>query len=193
MVANTMNFSFYSEGKSILEINECKSRAVTTVYHSFSTEDRANSLIKQVRKTNNIIEFNYYGPVYVQVEAKTGTIAWRKKDEAKKIGYGYDQYFPSKIRYEVEGTKLKVQVFPLRKSKLENVDVKFNELYYSAVVTFEEMGIYDALNCERGDFFVEHQSVKGEQPEIFFSFDVTQNLFRLTNYSNRIAKRNICL
>lgn len=32
----------------------------------------------------------YYGPVYVQVEAKSGTIAWRRKDQLKKIGYGYD-------------------------------------------------------------------------------------------------------
>lgn len=67
VVNGNMNFSFYSEGKSVMEINECKSRAVTTVFHSFSTDDRVNSEIKQVRRSNNIIEFMYYGPVYVQM------------------------------------------------------------------------------------------------------------------------------
>jgi len=80
VVQKLMNFSFYSEGKNILEINECKSRAVTTILNSFTTTDKANSEIKQVRKSNNIIEFLFYGPVYVQVYAESGTIAWRRKD-----------------------------------------------------------------------------------------------------------------
>jgi len=80
MVSSTMNFTFYSEGRNVLEINECKSRAITTVFHDFSTADRMNSEIKQVRKANNIMEFQYYGLVYVQIEAVSATIAWRKKD-----------------------------------------------------------------------------------------------------------------
>lgn len=70
-----------------------------------------------MRKTNNIIEFMYYGPVYVQVEAKSGTIAWRRKDQVKKIGYGYDEYFPSKIRYGISDGKLKVEVYQLTRSQ----------------------------------------------------------------------------
>ena len=98
-VKGVTNFTFYSEGKSLLEINECKSRAVATVYKSFDTTSRLNSPVRQVRRTNNIMEFTHYGPVYLQVQAKSGTIAWRRKDELKKLGYGYDQYFATKLRY----------------------------------------------------------------------------------------------
>lgn len=50
----------------------------------------------------------YYGPVYLQVQAKSGTIAWRRKDEQKKIGFGYDQYMPSKLRYSKEPNGLTI-------------------------------------------------------------------------------------
>lgn len=50
-----MNLSFYTEGKSLIEINECTSRAVTTVSSNFKEVSGTNSDIKQVRKTNNII------------------------------------------------------------------------------------------------------------------------------------------
>ena len=49
------------------------------MYRSFTT-NRANSEIRQVRKMNNIMEFMSYGPVFLQVKSKGGTIAWRKKD-----------------------------------------------------------------------------------------------------------------
>ena len=47
------------------------------------------------------MEFMHYGPVYLQVKAKSATIAWRKKDPLKKLGYGYDVYMPSKLQYDI--------------------------------------------------------------------------------------------
>ena len=62
-----MTLTFYAEGKSLIEVNECRSRAIVSISHSFNTLGGINSEIRQVRKTNNIIEFNYYGPVYLHV------------------------------------------------------------------------------------------------------------------------------
>ena len=50
----------------------------------------------------------YYGPVYLQVQASSATISWRKKDERTKVGFGYEQYTPSKLRYAAEGNVLNV-------------------------------------------------------------------------------------
>jgi hypothetical protein len=36
MVAGESNFTFYAEGKSVVEINECQSRAIATVSDSFT-------------------------------------------------------------------------------------------------------------------------------------------------------------
>jgi hypothetical protein len=55
MVSKEMNLSFYAEGKNLIEINECTSRAITTISNSFNNMGGLNSEIKQVRKTNNII------------------------------------------------------------------------------------------------------------------------------------------
>jgi hypothetical protein len=52
----------------------------------------------------------------VQVNATSGTIAWRKKDEAKKTGYGYDEYYPNKLSYDIADKKLKVVVYGLKKN-----------------------------------------------------------------------------
>jgi hypothetical protein len=180
MVVGTMNFTFYSEGKSILEINECKSRAVTTVYHEFSTSDRVNSQIKQVRRTNNIVEFMYYGPVYVETQAKSATLGWRKKDEEKKLGYGYDQYYPSKLRYEylpVEG-QLRVTVFPLSRSTTNEIFVEFPELTYTVYLAAEEMNLYEAINCENGVYAVKSKTEKGRPEFVEFIFNVSYGLFR---------------
>lgn len=55
MVSKEMNLSFYAEGKHLIEINECTSRAVTSISNSFNSLGGVNSEIRQVRKTNNII------------------------------------------------------------------------------------------------------------------------------------------
>jgi hypothetical protein len=69
-----------------------------------------------VRKTNNIIEFSSYGPVYVHIQSKSSTALWRPKDELTRRGYGYDEYSTNKIRIEKLGNKqLKVDVYPLKK------------------------------------------------------------------------------
>ena len=64
------------------------------------------------------MEFMYYGPVYLQVKADSSTIAWRKKDDAKATGYGYDAYMSSKIHYEINTPKneLNIEVFHLNRS-----------------------------------------------------------------------------
>jgi hypothetical protein len=43
-----------------------------------------------VRKTNNIIEFNHYGPIFLNVQAISATISWRKKDIETGEGTAYD-------------------------------------------------------------------------------------------------------
>ena len=75
-----MNLSFYAEGKSLIEINECKSRASTTISKSFNNLGELNGDIRQVRKTNNIIEFTFYGPIYVHIQSESSTALWRPKD-----------------------------------------------------------------------------------------------------------------
>jgi hypothetical protein len=151
MVSKEMNLSFYAEGKSLIEINECTSRATTTISHSFNNMGGINSEIRQVRKTNNIIEFNYYGPVYVNVKADSATIAWRKKDDLSKRGLAYDEYTNNKIRIEKDGKLLSVKVFPLKKVT-DKPSVSFTTVEYTAYIAKEEMNLYDAMNCNNGKY-----------------------------------------
>lgn len=107
-----------------------------------------NSQVRQVRKTNNIVEFMYFGPVYVQVQAKSGTVSWRKKNDATKAGHGYDYYTSSKLRYEFSQFEpgLKVEVFKL-KQIVEESPIKFKKLTYTVYIAAEEMNLYEAINC----------------------------------------------
>lgn len=80
LIKDSMNLSFYAQGKSIIEINECTSRASTTISKNFNNLGELNGDIRQVRKTNNIIEFTHYGPIYIHIQSKTSTVLWRPKD-----------------------------------------------------------------------------------------------------------------
>ena len=75
------------------------------------------SQVRQVRKSNNIIEFVHYGPVYVQAYSQGSTIAWRRKQIKGNIGYAYEQYQTNKIRYYIVEDKLRVEVYQLKKTQ----------------------------------------------------------------------------
>ena len=74
------------------------------------------SQIQQVRKSNSIVEFTYYGPVYIHIEAKSATVMWRHKDQLTGKGTGYAEYSANKIRIDkTTDTMLNVEVYPIRK------------------------------------------------------------------------------
>lgn len=81
LIVNEQNLTFYSEGKNIIEINECKKRAILSISSEFKNLAEISSEIKQIRKTNNIIEFTYYGIVYIHAVSEAASIIWRKKNE----------------------------------------------------------------------------------------------------------------
>jgi hypothetical protein len=55
-----------ANGSTILEVGECSGRAILSISKDFSSVHEIGSEIKQFRKSNNLIEFNFIGPVYVQ-------------------------------------------------------------------------------------------------------------------------------
>ena len=177
MVAKEMNLTFYAEGKSLIEVNECRSRAIVSISHSFNTLGGISSEIRQVRKTNNIIEFNYYGPVYLHVEAASATVAWRKKDDLTKLGRGYDEYTSNKIRLDRNGNDLKVEVFPL-KQLADKPTVTLTNVDYTAYLAEEEMNLYDAINCNHGTYLQKTSASNNQDGSLSLSFDVLPCLFR---------------
>lgn len=130
-----------------------------------------NSDIKQVRKANNIIEFTYYGPVFIHVEASSATISWRKKDEMTGQGFGYDEYGTSKIRIDKTSGFLSVEVFPL-KLLVSKPQVTFEYVNYTSYLAEEEMGLYDAINCHNGTYLTEAIATNSETKSIILRFKV---------------------
>jgi hypothetical protein len=154
---------------------------MTMISHSFNSIGGLNSNIKQVRKTNNIIEFNYYGPVYINVKADSATLAWRRKDELTLQGFGYDEYTSNKIRIDKEGNILTVEVFPLKKI-IEKPKVSMKNVEYSAFLAEEEMNLYDAMNCNNGAYLSKSISSNAEDKSLILSFEVQLSLFRSIKY-----------
>jgi hypothetical protein len=106
--------------------------------NSFTTTDKANSEIKQIRKSNNIIEFLFYGPVYINIVTNSSTIAWRRKDEQKKLGYGYDEYSPNKLRYSLVDGTLKVVIYGLKRNgNIAKPMIDFGKSNYTAFLAEE--------------------------------------------------------
>lgn len=92
LVKGEVNLTFGSDGRNILELNECNGRAITSISSEFNSLGALTSEISQARRTNNIIEFYYYGPLFINVKMEKGTISWRKYDGSLNVGTGYDQF-----------------------------------------------------------------------------------------------------
>lgn len=176
MVSNEVNLTFYAEGKTLIELNECKSRAVVSISNSFNNLGGINSEIRQVRKSNNIIEFQFFGPVYVHVQASSATVAWRKKDELKKLGFGYDDYGSNKIRIDKVESQLQINVFPLKKLS-EKPRPVLSEVEYTAFLAEEEVNLYNAMNCFDGTYLSKsYKSNYNEDKNLKIGFEVTHLL-----------------
>ena len=95
----------------------------------------------------------YYGPVYININTTSGTIAWRSKNEQKKLGFGYDEYSPNKLRYSVNGDYLEVAIYGLKRNgNIAKPMVDFGQSNYTAFLAEEEMNLYDAINCANGTY-----------------------------------------
>lgn len=113
IVKGQNNLTFGAEGKTIIELNECFSRANAEIFSEFNSMKSTTSEIKQRRKNNNIIEFYHYGPVYIKAQSEKATMRWLNVDEGEKIGLGYDQYKSSSIRVIKLGDVIEVNAEPI--------------------------------------------------------------------------------
>lgn len=57
-----------------------------------------SSVIKQRRRSNNIVEFYGYGAVYIKIKAEKATFRWISVNEAENRGLGYEDFKSSWIR-----------------------------------------------------------------------------------------------
>ena len=55
-------------------------------------------MIKQRRKSNNLIEFYHYGAVFINARTTKATYRWLEYNEVEKRGIGYDEYESGSIR-----------------------------------------------------------------------------------------------
>lgn len=106
--------TFGAEGKSIIEINECKSRATTEIFSEFHNMKSTSSEIKQRRKSNNIIEFYHYGPVYIKIASEKATLRWISVNETSGAGQGYDDFKSSWIRVVKSGDSIEITADPIK-------------------------------------------------------------------------------
>ena len=168
-----MNFSFYAEGKTLIELNECQSRAIATISTSFNDITAINSEIRQVRKSNNIIQFSHFGPIFLNVQAISATISWRKKNLDTGEGTAYDLYTNNKIRIDKVGNELKVEVFPPKKIT-KDPKIKLSNINYKVFLAEEQSNLYNAMNCNNG-VYLERQAatiVYDENDSVMVFFEV---------------------
>lgn len=67
LLTRPTNITFGSKGASILEVDECSTRSVISISSTFNDLHTSDSEILQVRRANNLVEFNHWGPVYVHI------------------------------------------------------------------------------------------------------------------------------
>lgn len=73
-----------------------------------------SSEIKQRRKSNNIIEFYHYGPVYIKIASEKATLRWISVNETSGAGQGYDDFKSSWIRVVKSGDNIEVTADPIK-------------------------------------------------------------------------------
>ena len=94
---------------------------------------------------------------------------WRKKDELTKQGFGYDEYSSNKVRIDKEGDMLTVEIFPLKKIA-EKPKVSLTSVSYTAFIAEEEMNLFDAMNCNNGQYLSSSISSNTEDKPLKLSF-----------------------
>lgn len=96
LLTHPTNITFGSKGTVVMEVDDCGSdRSVISISSSFSDLHTADSEITQIRRGNNLIEFNYWGPVYIHIWTPGTRFRWRNKDIYKESGLGYEKYAAS--------------------------------------------------------------------------------------------------
>lgn len=78
-----------SQGKGIIEVDQCGSRSQLFLNSKYQDINNMNSKITQRRIGNNLIAFDNYGPVYLNTESKDYvTLRWRNyKYQGNGRGY----------------------------------------------------------------------------------------------------------
>lgn len=130
MVYNELNITFGSEGKNIIEINECNSRAITEIFSEFNNIKSTSSEIKQRRRSNNIVEFFHYGAVFVNIRSKKSSVRWLYFNETSGEGQGYDDYQSGFVRVYKSNNSILANAPHLSsettpKSKLSSINYTF--------------------------------------------------------------------
>jgi hypothetical protein len=170
-----MNMTFGSEGLTIIELNDCKSRATTYVYSEFSQLKSSSSEVYQRRRSkNNIMEFYHYGPVYVSIQSEKTIVRWFAINRASGAGQGYDDYQVSRMHVMKTGRKIKVKAEPILPVNKQRVKSKIQMVNYTFVAAQEKLELYEAMNCGEGEFvkkIVRHNSTFSDKV-VKVSFDV---------------------
>ncbi len=111
-----MNLTFMSEGRGVIEVDECAARSIITLNSQFRDVKSISSGISSRRVPNNLIQFNYSGPVFLHVDSTDYVaLSWKNYHRSSLNGHGYDIYSPSTFRLAFEADKqaFSVRVKPL--------------------------------------------------------------------------------
>ena len=67
LMTHSTNLTFCSKGTTVMEVDECSGRSVVSVSSSFNDLHTSESEISQIRRGNNLIEFYFWGPVFIHL------------------------------------------------------------------------------------------------------------------------------
>ena len=153
LVLQELNLTFGAKGTTIVEINECESRAIVTAHPDYSKMGSSMSNLKQVRGSFFSLHYIYYeGPVFLTVKSRKGSVRWINYDPRERRGIGYQEFeIRNLVVVKLSEFLLDVVVFqPTSEMPELNRRVKEIEYIFSFGVT--ETDLFSSLNCgtERG-------------------------------------------
>ena len=138
LVTEQMNLTLNPKGKTLIEVDECEGKAITFLSSEFNNLNSISSEIKQNRRMNGLIEFDFYGPVFLSSKMKKGLLKWRDYDEV------YDQFQTGWIRITKKQSTLVVSAEALKQlSSTTQID----KIIYKFGTGKEESDLSSTLNC----------------------------------------------
>jgi hypothetical protein len=150
-----MNLTFMSEGRGVIEVDECASRSVITLNNQYKEVKSMSSSINSRRAANNLILFTYSGPVFMHVDSNDYVaLSWKNYHKSNLNGFGYDIYAPAtfRIAFDPASLDISVRVKPIEAVPEAKDLPDLLSITYHVFVAGEEMELYNAMNCEKGKF-----------------------------------------
>jgi hypothetical protein len=156
-----------SEGRGVIEVDECAARSVITLNSQFRDVKSISSAIGSRRVANNLIYFNYSGPVFMHVDSTDFVaLAWKNHHRSSLNGHGYDIYSSSTFRLafdaDTQGFSVRVKPIEAASGAVAKDLPHLLSVNYHIFMAGEEMELYSAMNCEKGKYMYWVRRVEGE-------------------------------